>query len=115
MKKLNLFLIVLLLWSCGDNEAERCAFSPGISTEDFPLSLEQFEDTLAIIQSKKALAAFLTRQPLIRDQMLRRAEYPNDSVFLDEMFRRFSNPAIDALLIETRLTFGDLSELKSQF
>ena len=115
MKKLNLLFIVLILWGCGDNEAERCAYSPDISTESFSLSLEQFEDTLANIQSKKALAAFLTRQPLIRDHMLRRAEYPNDSVFLDEMFRRFSNPAIDTLLTETRQNFGDLADLKSQF
>jgi hypothetical protein len=47
--------------------------------------------------------------------MLRRAEYPNDSVFVNEMFKRFTNPGIDTLLQEARRVFGDGSELESKF
>jgi hypothetical protein len=115
MKKLSLIFFAFLLWNCGGREKEECAFIPEVSSEGLALELQHFEDTLANIQSKRQLVGFLTRQPVIRDQMLRRAEYPGDSVFIDEMFKRFSNPAIDSLLKETRRVFGDGSDLESKF
>ncbi len=114
MKKLLFVLLAFMLWKCGPDE-EECVFAPEVSEGDVTLEFEHFEDTLARIQTKKELIGFLTRQPLIRDQMLRRAEYPNDSVFVDEMFRRFSNPGIDTLLDETTKVFGDGSDLESEF
>jgi hypothetical protein len=115
MKKLSLIFLGFLLWTCGGKEEEACVFIPEVSVEDLRLELEHFEDTLANIQSKEELIGFLTRQPLIRDEMLRRSEYPDDSVFIDEMFKRFTNPGIDTLLAETKRVFGDGSELESKF
>jgi len=114
MKKLTFIFVAILLWNCGTEE-EQCVFVPDVPSADFPLELEHFEDTLANIRSKSELIGFLSRQPLIRDEMLRRAEYPNDSIFIDEMFSRFTNPGIDTLLAETRRVFGDGSELAAQF
>ena len=115
MKKLSLIFFAFMLWNCGGTENEECAFIPEVSSEGFALEWQHFEDTLANIQSKRQLIGFLRRQPVIRDQMLRRAEYPDDSVFINEMFKRFSNPGIDTLLKETRRVFGDGSGLESEF
>lgn len=115
MKKLCLVLSAFLMWNCGGSDHESCVYQPEISAEDITLQFERFEDTLATISSKKELVGFLTRQPVIRDEMLRRAEYPNDSVFIDELFTRFANPAIDTLLLETKRVFGDGSQLEAEF
>lgn len=114
MKKVLLAFLALLLWKCGPHE-EKCVFVPDVSPDKMKVEVGHFEDTLANINSKQELVDFLTRQPLIRDEMLRRAEYPNDSVFIDEMFKRFSNPGIDTLLAETKKVFGDGSTLENEF
>ena len=113
MRKLILVLLSILLWNCG-NERE-CVFTPDVSDSNVDLDFQHFEDTLANIRTKSDLVAFLSRQPVIRDEMLRRGEYPNDSVFVDEIFKRFTNPGIDTLLQETKRIFGDGSELQAQF
>jgi hypothetical protein len=47
--------------------------------------------------------------------MLRRAEYPSDSAFINTLYQRFRSSAFDTLLLETHRIHGDLQELKSQF
>lgn len=106
--------LAALLWRCGSEE-EKCVFIPDTKPGEIELRVEHFEDTLANISSRKALVDFLTRQPLIRDEMLRRAEYPDDSVFIDQLFMRFSNPGIDTLMMETKKVFGDGSALENEF
>ena len=115
MKKPSFICLAILFWNCSSPEEEPCVFIPDVSHESLILEFDHFEDTLANITSKGELINFLTRQPLIRDEMLRRAEYPNDSVFIDEMFRRFTNPGIDTLLRETKQVFGDGSALAAEF
>lgn len=44
-----------------------------------------------------------------------RTAYPNDSVFINELYGRFSNPHLDTLLMDTRAVFGDFSKLKEEF
>lgn len=111
---LFLFLIPLVVWGC-EKDSEECVFKPETSSIRIDFEFEQFEDSLANINSKKELAGILARQPLIRDEILRRTEYPNDSVFINEMYRKFSSTGIDTLLGETKKVFGDLSRLKAQF
>lgn len=115
MKNLTFVFLSLLFCACGGTGKEECVYIPEVESADLPLSIEHLEDTLATITSKEELIGFLTREPLIRDEMLRRAEYPNDSVFINEMFKRFTNPSIDTLLAETKRVFGDGSELESRF
>jgi hypothetical protein len=79
------------------------------------VQLEQFEDSIASIDSKEELVNFLTRQPILRDHMLRRAEYPADSVFINTLYQRFRSAAFDTLLLETHRIHGDVAQLKSQF
>ena len=106
MKRLYYFFLSLLL-GCGGREEEQCVFIPNVSTEAIVLDIEHFEDTLAGITSKNQLVAFLQREPVIREELLRRAEYPSEPVFVEEMFKRFTNRGIDTLLSETKRVFGD--------
>ena len=113
-KSLFLFVIVLAVWGCGKPN-EECVFIPETSGIKVDFEFEHFEDSLANISSKQELVGLLTRQPLIRDYIFRRTEYPNDSIFINEIYRKFSNPGIDTLLKETKRIFGDLSGLHAQF
>ncbi len=114
MKKLLIVFLGFLLWNCG-SRGEECVFIPDVSPEEIELDFHSYEDTLVNMDSKQQFVKFLSRQPVIRDEMLSRASYPDDSVFINEMFQRFTNPAIDTLLLETRAVFGDGSSLEAEF
>jgi hypothetical protein len=107
-------LILFLIWSCDSSEEETCAFVPDVS-HDVPFEFEALQDSLVNFKSKDAMVSFLTRERLVRDYVFRRTEYPNDSVYINELYRRLSNPHIDTLLSQTKKVFGDGSELKAQF
>lgn len=116
MKKCILLLIgVALLWSCGkDVESDECVAAPE-NVPNISLEFEVLQDSIAGIQSKQQLIGFLSRHPEFRDYILRRNEYPDDSVFTRDMYFRFTHPAIDTLVMETERVYGDLSDLRSQF
>jgi hypothetical protein len=114
MKRLSIVLLAIIFWQCGRDE-EACVFIPDVSTESIHFRFERFEDTLANITSRQELIDLFTREPVIRDEMFRRAEYPNDSVFVKEMLARLTNPGIDTLLAETKRIFGDGSALEAEF
>ncbi len=107
-------VLTLLVSSCGD-KLEACVTIPETSAITINVQIEQFQDSLAHISSKEELKNLLIRQPLIRDYIFRRSEYPNDSIFLDALYQRFTNPHIDTLFMETKRVFGDLSSLKAEF
>ncbi|HYG20279.1 MAG TPA: gliding motility lipoprotein GldB [Ohtaekwangia sp.] len=112
MKKL---IVIALFFAAGcTSKKDDCVFIPDPS-EKVTLVFEQFEDSLVNVSSRDELVRLLTRQPLIRDYIFRRAEYPDDNVFIDEIYNRFANPHLDTLLAETRRVFGDLSGLKAEF
>lgn len=115
MKKIFLgFLTLLLLWSCDRSETEECVITPPVR-ERVSVHIEQFQDSLVEVKSKSELVGILTRQPLIRDYIFRRTEYPDDSVFINELYSRFTNPHLDTLASEVKRVFGDLSQLKAEF
>lgn len=105
---------VALFYGCGE-EKEQCAVQPDVSGIKVDLQFQQLQDSLLDIPSKKKLVSFLTRYPIIRDEIFRRAEYPDDSTFINELFYKFNNPHFDTLNAETRRVFGDLETLKSEF
>lgn len=107
--------LILLAAGCTKDEQDECVFKPETSGSKVTITLEQLQDSVVNIKSKDALVAFFTKQPLIRDYMFRRTEYPGDSVFLDELYSRFNNPHFDTLLLETKRVFGDGATLKAEF
>lgn len=115
-KSLLLFAsFTLLLISCKKDKEEQCAFIPNKKGIAVNVKIESLEDSLPSITSKQQLVDFFGRHPVIRDSFFGRNQYPNDSVFINELYNRFTNPHIDTLLLETHRVFGDLSELKKNF
>jgi hypothetical protein len=116
MKKiLGITILAVILWSCGKDDEDKCAFAPDVSDVSLEVTFERFEDSLTNIRSKPELVNFLTRHPLIRIHAFNRAEFPNDSVFVNEIYNRLTNPHLDTLALETKKVFGDGSQLKEEF
>jgi hypothetical protein len=105
-------LFGIILSSCGEDK-EECAFIPATS-RPIDVKFESLSDSLVNI-SKPALAKFLDRHRVLRDQFFRRDLYPNDSTFLNELHRRFNDPNIDTLLMEVKKVFGNENALKLEF
>ncbi|MBL7852293.1 MAG: gliding motility lipoprotein GldB [Cyclobacteriaceae bacterium] len=114
MKKVLLALVGILLLSCSGDE-KKCAFVPDTSALRPQLRFESLEDTLPAITTKADLVQFMTVHPDTRDLFFSRSAYPDDSLFINRLFDRFSNPHIDTLLMETHRVFGDGAALREEF
>lgn len=116
MRHLLLFLLFLVvLAGCNSDREERCEFIPDTKNVTLDLKFESLEDSLPAVKSKQQLVDFFSRHTTLRDFVFNRKAYPNDSVFINELYARFSNPHIDTLLIETKKVYGDGSYLKEEF
>lgn len=96
-------------------DKEPCAYVPDIASIDLALEFEQFEDSVTAFTSKQQLVNFLTLNPIMRDYFFRRRDYPDDSVFINQLYKRFNHLAFDTLFAETKRIFGDGAALKEQF
>lgn len=105
--------IGFLLSQCGEEE-EKCAFIPDASTS-IDLEFESLTDKLVNISSKDQLVKLLDKHRVLRDNFFRRDQYPSDSAFINELYRRFNNPHIDTLRLEVERVFGDEGNLKLEF
>ena len=115
MKKVSiLLLLVTSLYGCDSND-EECVYIPESTNISVNLQFEPLQETFINVGSKSELVSLLTQHPVIRDEIFRRAEYPSDSIFVDELFARLSNPHLDTLLGETKRVFGNLTGLKGEF
>ena len=108
-------LIALCLAGCGADREEECAFVPDTKNIQVDLVWESLETQLPAIRTRQELVDFFSQQPTIRDAFFNRSAYPDDSVFINTLYQRFSNPHIDTLLMETQRVFGDGAALKKQF
>jgi hypothetical protein len=108
-------MILLGMIACNSDRTEKCAFVPDTKNISIDLQWEPLEDSLPSFTTKEQLTGFLTRHPAIRELFLGREEYPSDTAFINDRFRKFSNPHIDTLLMETHRIFGDASKLKQEF
>ncbi len=118
IKNMRFVLVCIVLTGflsgCGE-EKEECAFIPETSGIEVDLKFESLADTLVNLSSKEQLISLLEKHRVMRDLFFRREQYPNDSVFVNQLYNRFTNPHIDTLLMETRRVFGNESELKREF
>ncbi|HEX6224295.1 MAG TPA: gliding motility lipoprotein GldB [Chryseolinea sp.] len=106
--------LLLVVAACNSEKEEACVFQPEQSPP-VSLSFEMLQDSLVNISSKGALIKFLTRHHALRDHIFRRAEYQDDSVFVNALYERLTNPHMDTLNFEIKRVFGDATTLKSQF
>jgi hypothetical protein len=110
-----LVVSVCLLQQCTNSEKDECVPGPDVRDVSISFEVEQLQDSITGITTKAQLVELFTRHPLLRDYIFRRTEYPDDSVFINEMYKRLTNPGIDTLLHETKRIFGDLSGLRAEF
>jgi hypothetical protein len=110
------FLLSILFYTgCSDSEEEGCAFVPDTADIEVELSYQSLTDSLLSISSKQELVNILSKHPVLRDYFFHRTEYPSDSVFINVLYSRFTNPHIDSLRMEVTRVFGDESDLKKEF
>jgi len=116
LKIITLFvgIMIILTTGCDRKKEEVCVFVPPVK-EKVSLEFVSLSDSVVNISTKDELVSFLERYPVIRDYFLRRSMYPNDSVFLDELFKRFTNNYLDTLRADVKRVFGDEQKLKQQF
>lgn len=105
---------LLFLFSCGEEE-ERCEFIPEISGIEADIQLTSLSDSLAGVQSKKDLVKILDNHTVLREFFFKRQQYPNDSAFINELYRRFTHPSFDTVAMEVKRVFGDEQKLKAEF
>lgn len=108
-------LFTLLLLSCDPDGEKKCAFIPDTRSIVVNPVFEFLEDSLPAITTKEELVQFLTKHPDTRDYFFNRQAYANDSVFINRLFSRFSNPYLDTLLQETHKVFGTGEFIKQNF
>ena len=112
-------LIVIFCWfllnSCDSAKEEKCAFIPETSSIKIDVPYTSLEDSLPSIRTKEDLVGFFNRHPTLREAFFNRPAYPNDSIFINALYEKFTNPHLDTLLMETHRVFGNGSELRSEF
>jgi hypothetical protein len=115
MRLLIVFLLAsLILSSCQNTVQDECVYAPDTKGITIDLQYEALEAQLPAIKTKQDLVDFFSRNVTMRDYFFNRPAYPSDSVFINELFNRFSNPHLDTLLIETNTVFGDGTQLKEE-
>jgi hypothetical protein len=116
MIRVSLAFLVLLggLAGCKNDVEEKCAFIPDTKNITIDLQIESLEDSLPAITSKAQLVNFFSHHTAMRDYLFNRNAYPNDSVFINTLYSKFTNPHIDTLLLETKKVFGDGTALKQE-
>jgi hypothetical protein len=111
---LILSLVSFFVVSC-ETDKDGCVTVPDTKAIAIDVKIEPLQNQIANIQSKQQLVDLFTKEPLVRDYIFRRTEYPDDSVFINEIFDRVTNPHFDSLLSETNRVFGDLGILEEEF
>ena len=113
------FTVFFCVWAClsgcKKDREQKCAFVPDTKNILIDLKIESLEDSLPSITTKTQLVDFLTHHPALRDHFFGRSRYPNDSMFINELYHRFTNLAMDTLLTEAHKVFGNGSGLSEQF
>jgi len=115
MKFVRLAFIVSLVISCSADDRENCAFVPDTSSIVLNMEFKSLEDSLPAITTKDQLVHFMAVHPDTRDFVFSRSAYPSDSVFINRLYNRFTNPHIDTLLQETHRVFGNGDALRKEF
>jgi hypothetical protein len=109
-----LFVVIAFLTACKPPK-EECAFQPKTSNVKIELNFTSLADSIVAINTKQQLVDFFARHTALRDVFFNRGGYPSDSVFINELYQRFTNPSFDTLLMDTKKVFGDGRSLKQEF
>jgi len=105
------FIFALILFSC-QPDSERCSVAPDLKIE---LNFSSLEDSIPTIHTKQELVDFFSHHVALRDVFFGRRNFPSDSVFINHYFKKFTNQALDTVLIDVKKVFSDGTSLKEEF
>lgn len=103
MRKVLIFFgISLVLFSCKE---ERCDSFPDISRVNLELDFQDLTGDIHSIETEEALAAFLTQNPVVRDDFFQAGSYKSQAEMLQKTLEILKNPYVDTLYQEVRRIF----------
>lgn len=104
----------LMLFSCSSKPTGDCSGVPELKSR-IEVEMVPLEKEIANISSRQQLVDLFRKREVLRDIFFSRSAYPDDSAFINTLYRRFTNPAFDTLAEETAKVFGDGRELQKSF
>jgi len=115
MKLMHLALsflgVFLLLNACGDKDNA----PPNVDGIEVPVQITRWDQELFQLDSKQAVADFLSANPVYANQVLGADQYPHDSLAVNYLFNFLQNPASEVLEKEIESVYGDFSALQNSF
>lgn len=110
------FLITIILLSACTDAAEFCDEAPNIENSEVDIPLHNLTDDMIGLQNEEKALKFIDNHRFIADYFFEGRRYGADSIVAESMVNVFSNPSYrDTLYQEVKSTFGDFSELKTEF
>lgn len=107
---------LVFIFSCGsEQEDQGCVFIPETSEIEVDITLTSLSDSLASVSSKKELVKILDNHKALREVFFKRQQYPSDSAYINELYKRFTHKSFDTLAMEVKRVFGDEQKLKQEF
>ncbi len=112
MNRFSYLLFILVLFACKPDVEEKCVLAPEVKIE---LKFFSSEDSIPAIRTKQELVDFFSHHVALRDIFFGRRNFPNDSIFINHYFKKFTNPALDTVLMDVKKVFGNGLSLKEEF
>ena len=109
-----LCLFAFGMFACSADEESECVVQPDVSDSEADLKILPLHDQINKITTREEMIRFLNENPVVAEIFLKRSQYPNDSIMITEMLRRFTHPGIDTLGMEIDRVFGDLGSLRTE-
>jgi gliding motility-associated lipoprotein GldB len=115
MKYIHTFSICLFcafLFSCSSNS---CDDAPDVSGIEMDVEIQRLDQELFAANNKEEIGAFLDRYPKVAERFMNAAQYPNDSILVNQIYTIINDPNIDTLYQQTQAAFGELDWLEREF
>lgn len=110
----GLTVLALNLFSCSTKTREGCEGVPELKSK-ISVEIIHLEKEIADIRTKQQCVDLFRGREILRDVFFSRSAYPDDSAFINTLYRRFTNAAFDTLSEETEKVFGDGAALQKSF
>jgi gliding motility-associated lipoprotein GldB len=109
-------LICLIVFSACSEKDEFCEEAPNIYNVELNISLNNLSDDMIGLDNQKVAMEFIQENPFVADYFFENRRFGSDSIVAKSMVNIFSNPAYkDTLYQDVKSTFGDFTDLKSEF
>ena len=113
MRKLFILFVGLFVWASCSETKDLCE-KEFTESEKVEISIERYEDQILGAESKSDLSKLILKEPIIANYFLQSGNYPNDSIMVNALYNRFSNPHIDTLKYEIDRVFENLEQLQNE-